>query len=129
MSTTHPVRLMVLAAALVTPVMFAAENPDVAHGKTVFEQVCGICHAIAQDGSGPTMGPNLFGLIGRNAGSEPNFAMYSPALKGYGVEWNAKTLDEFLINPTAKVPGTTMPVMLPDAKDRADVIAYIASLE
>ena len=40
-----------------------------------------------------------------------------------------ETLDEFLAMPMQKVPGTTMPMMLPDAKERADVIAYLASLK
>ena len=55
--------------------------------------------------------------------------MYSPALKKYGVTWNAKTLDEFLVMPMQKVPGTTMPMMLPDAKERGDVIAYLSSIK
>ncbi len=55
--------------------------------------------------------------------------MYTPALKALGFAWDARLLDEFLNNPATRVPGTTMPVTLPASKDRADVIAYLASLE
>jgi cytochrome c len=55
--------------------------------------------------------------------------MYSEALKKYGVTWSPKTLDQFLVNPMAKVPGTVMPMMLADPKTRADVIGYLATLK
>ena len=129
MSATRTVRLLALAAALVTPAVFAAGKPDIDNGKTIFEQRCGICHAVSNEPGGPVLGPNMVGLIGRKAGTEPDFPLYSAAMKAYGVKWSTKTLDEFLVMPMHKVPGTTMPMMLPDEKERADVIAYIASLE
>ncbi|MFO1502183.1 MAG: c-type cytochrome [Steroidobacteraceae bacterium] len=107
----------------------AAFPADVANGKTIFEQRCGICHAVSKEPGGPVAGPNMVGLIGRKAASQPEFTMYSPALKKYGVTWSAKTLDEFLVMPMQKVPGTTMPMMLPDAKERGDVIAYLSSIK
>jgi cytochrome c len=118
--------LLVLALSLTGTAAVAA---DVANGKTIFEQRCGICHAVTKDPGGPVAGPSMVGLIGRKAATEPAFTMYSPALKKYGVKWSAKTLDEFLMMPMQKVPGTTMPMMLPDAKERGDVIAYLTSLK
>jgi cytochrome c len=118
--------LLALALSLAVTAAFAA---DVVNGKTLFEQRCGICHAVNKEPGGPVAGPSMIGLIGRKAASEAGFAMYSPALKKYGVTWNAKTLDEFLVMPMQKVPGTTMPMMLPDAKERGDVIAYLSSLK
>ncbi len=129
MSATRPVRLLALAAVLIAPTAFAAKKADVANGKMIFEQLCGICHASNSDGSGEGRGPSLFGLIGRKAGTEPNYAMYTPELKAYKVKWSVKTLDAFLSNPMSKVPGTAMPLMMPDNKQRADVVAYIASLK
>jgi cytochrome c len=67
--------------------------------------------------------------MGRKAATVEGFPMYSPALKGSGITWNAKLLDEFLANPMGKVPGTMMVISLPDAKERADVIAYLATLK
>jgi cytochrome c len=107
----------------------AANKSDDANGKKIFEQRCGICHAVNKAPGGPVAGPNMVGLVGRKAASAAGFAMYSPALKKYGVTWSAKTLDEFLIMPMQKVPGTTMPMMLPDAKERGDVIAYLSTLK
>jgi cytochrome c len=118
--------LIALAIGSCATSAFAA---DVANGKTIFEQRCGICHAVTKDPGGPVAGPNMVGLIGRKAATESGFTMFSPALKKYGVTWNAKTLDEFLAMPMQKVPGTTMPMMLPDAKERGDVIAYLATIK
>jgi cytochrome c2 len=129
MFATRSIGLLAACALLVTSAVHAADEPDAVSGKIVFEQLCGICHAVSADGSGPTMGPNLFGLIGRKAASEPNYAMYSAALKAYGVTWTIKSLDDFLSNPMTRVPGTTMPLMITDDKDRASVILYLASLE
>jgi cytochrome c len=128
MSVSRTVRLLALAAALVSPAVFAAEKANVANGKTIFEQRCGICHAVGKEG-GPQLGPNMLGLIGRKAGSEKDFPMYTAAMKSYGAKWSAKTLDQFLANPADKVPGTTMPMPLPDARERGDVIAYLATLK
>lgn len=130
MSFTRSASALALIACLAAPAAFAAgAKPDVENGKTVFAQQCGICHAVSNAPGGPVAGPNMAGIVGRKAASVPGFAMYSPALKAYGVTWSTKTLDEFLINPMQKVPGTMMPMMLPDAKIRADVIAYLGTLK
>ncbi len=122
-------RISLLALAVfATPAVFAAEKADVANGKTLFEQRCGICHGTGKDGD-PMLGPTIKGLMGREAGTDTSFATYTPALKAYKVKWNAKTLDEFLENPMVKVPGTMMPMSLPDKQERADVIAYMATIK
>jgi cytochrome c len=121
-------RLLALAVALVTPVVFAADKADVANGKTIFEQRCGICHAVSKEG-GPIMGPNLLGVMGRKAAGQTDFQMYTSGLKAYDVKWSNKTLDVFLKDPMGKVPGTQMIMPLPDDKERADVIAYLATLK
>lgn len=128
MSVRRLARPFVLLAAFVAPAALAAA-PNTENGKTIFAQRCGICHAVSAAPGGPIAGPSMVGLVGRKAGTAAGFTMYSPALKKHGVTWNAKTLNEFLVNPMQKVPGTTMPMMLPDAKERADVIAYLATLK
>ena len=75
--------LIALAIGSCATSAFAA---DVANGKTIFEQRCGICHAVTKDPGGPVAGPNMVGLIGRKAATEPGFTMFSPALKKYGVK-------------------------------------------
>jgi len=128
MSVTRP-RLLALVAVLVAPAVFADGTPDADNGKAVFAAKCGICHAVTNEPGGPIAGPNMVGLIGRKAGTQQDFAMYTPAMKAYGVKWTPKTLSDFLVNPLTKVPGTTMPMMLPDDNERADVIAYLGTLK
>jgi cytochrome c2 len=128
MLATHT-RLLALAAALVTPAVFAAGKPDIENGKTIFKERCGICHAVNNEPGAPVMGPSMVGLMGRKAGTDKDFPLYTAAMQAYDVKWTAKTLDEFLANPLTSVPGTTMPMMLPDDQERADVIAYLSSLK
>ena len=90
---------------------------DPAQGKTYFQQNCAICHAAALGpGNAPInqQGPSLVGVVGRRAASVPSFS-YSKALSDSGLTWDAATLDKFLTNPGALVPGTTMPISVADA--------------
>jgi cytochrome c len=119
----------VVAAALVAPTLWAADaKPDIENGKATFNTMCNVCHSVQKTG-GPIEGPNLLGLVGRAAASQPDFAKYSPALKASKLTWSMETLDKFLVSPMAMVPGTFMPMLIPDNKTRADVIAYLATLK
>lgn len=127
MSNSH--RLCLIGAAILAPALCAADaTPDIEHGRATFNTMCGVCHSVQMTG-GPAEGPNLIGLVGREAGSQPAFTKYSEALKASGLTWSTKTLDEFLLNPMAMVPGTFMPLRIQDDKTRADVIAYLATLK
>jgi len=118
-----------VAAAILAPAMCAAEvTPDIANGKATFNVMCNVCHSVQTTG-GPGEGPNLIGLVGRPAGSQPAFTKYSEALKASGLTWTTENLDRFLVSPMAMVPGTFMPMLIPDDKTRADVIAYLATLK
>lgn len=101
------------------------------HGQQLFQATCNICHSPSL-GPGNTLvirqGPTLLGVVGRKAGTSPHFN-YTQALKDSGMVWDAKTLDHFLTDPSKAVPGTTMPIPLPDAQFRADIIAYLATLK
>jgi cytochrome c len=92
---------------------------DIAHGQTVY-QICMGCHSLDED----DVGPRHRGVVGRVAGTVPGYA-YSPALKGSHIVWNRDTLDRWLTNPQALVPGAKMFFAMPSAQDRADVIAYL----
>ena len=122
-------RLFVVAVAIMVPAIgTAGSKPDIENGKATFNIMCGVCHSVQETG-GPNQGPNLLGVVGRKAASEPEFTMYSPALKDSKITWSKKTLDKFLMNPMAKVPGTLMPMQIADDKTRADVVAYLATLK
>jgi alcohol dehydrogenase (cytochrome c) len=98
---------------------------DAAAGKTVFANQCSSCHTTEVGKNG--FGPSLAGVFGRKAGGLAGFT-YSPAMTSAGLIWDEKSLDEFLTSSTQKVPGTSMSVALPNASDRANVIAYLATL-
>ncbi|MGC4085497.1 MAG: cytochrome c family protein [Vicinamibacterales bacterium] len=103
----------------------AAEAPDPESGRSVF-QLCQACHSTKPGGQ--SIGPTLFGVVGRRAGSVEGFD-YSPAMKGAARTWNRKTLDAYLTNPATSVPGNKMALVgIPDPRDRADLIAYLAQL-
>jgi glucose/arabinose dehydrogenase len=112
----------------------AAQVPqtgDPSQGKILFQQSCALCHADSLgDGNAPIIkqGPSLVGVVGRRAGSLPDFN-YSQALAASGLAWDAPTLDRFLTNPSTAVPGTTMPIIVAKAQDRLDLIAYLATLK
>ncbi|HXO65537.1 MAG TPA: c-type cytochrome [Steroidobacteraceae bacterium] len=112
-------------ATLLTARCYADSLPDTprgdaAHGKTVY-QVCMACHSLDED----DVGPRHRGVVGRVAGSVPGYA-YSRALKNSGLKWNTANLDRWLTNPQALIPGVKMFFAMPNAQDRADVIAYLA---
>lgn len=103
-----------------------AETDLVVAGEQAFG-ACSGCHAVEADaGAGP--GPNLNGVFGRKAGSRPGFA-YSDAITASGIIWNADSLDGYLTDPVAKIPGTAMVSgAVADADQRAAIIAYLASI-
>jgi cytochrome c len=104
----------------VPPAAVSPSTPgDATRGAAVY-QVCMGCHSIDED----DVGPHHRGVVGRIAGSVPGFG-YSPALKDSHVVWDPATLDRWLTNPQAMVPGTRMFFAMPNARDRADVIAYL----
>jgi cytochrome c len=96
---------------------------DLANGEAKFA-FCTSCHTITPGGPNMT-GPNLHGVVGRKAGSLPNYN-YSDALKSAGFTWDPGRLDTWIAGPQAMLPGTKMTFIgMKDPKDRRDVIAYL----
>ena len=106
----------------------AAEGGDAAAGKVYFTQTCSQCHSAQSGDGGGEIGPTLFGLVGRPAGTGDSMFPYTRALKESKLVWNAETLDRFLADPPAAVPGTAMPMPVPAKQDRDNLIAYFMSL-
>ena len=100
-------------------------SADPAKGAEVAKK-CAICHSF--DKGGPNMiGPNLYGVLGRKIASHEGYE-YSDALKAKSSEdWTYENLNHMIENPNAFAPGTKMALFpgLPDAKQRADVIAFL----
>tara|TARA_Y100001970_G_C13764874_1_gene617595 strand:+ start:67 stop:639 length:573 start_codon:yes stop_codon:yes gene_type:complete len=98
---------------------------DLVHGEKVFKK-CTACHMIAPDGQNK-IGPNLWGVIGRKAGSISDYN-YSKAMVAYAKEWTFEEMNSYLIKPQAYVKGTKMAFAgLRKEKDRASVILYMNS--
>jgi len=120
---THPSLAALVAAAVLWH--GSAKAQDASAGKAVFGQ-CAACHAI--DGKNGA-GPGLAGIVGRTAGTAPGFH-YSRAMAAVGKPWDAESLSAFIENPQQAVPGNVMPFSgLPDAKQRADLLAYLQTLK
>ena len=96
---------------------------DLGHGEKVFKK-CSACHMIASGGKN-MIGPNLWSVIGRTAGSVSDYK-YSKAMVAYGKEWTFEEMNSYLIKPQAYVKGTKMAFAgLRKEKDRASVILYL----
>ena len=112
--------LAALTAVLATSA--ARADGDAARGEKRFEE-CATCHSTERGVN--NVGPSLFGVLGRKAGEIADFR-YSPAMRTSGITWTAQTLDKFVADPQQEVPGNRMPFAgMPDAGDRADLIAYL----
>ena len=108
---------------IVTISVAFVRGADVEKGKVAFEQ-CAACHSL--DGSGNDDGPTLKGVIGRKAGSLEDFR-YSAAMKRSDVTWDAATLDEYIADPQAFIPGNRMAFAgIADRSQRDDLMAYLA---
>ena len=96
---------------------------DMAAGEKAFV-VCRACHQIGPNARN-AVGPVLNGIVGRAAGTYPDYA-YSPANKDSGLVWGPDELDRYLTSPQSVVPHTKMIFAgLKDAQKRKDVIAFL----
>jgi cytochrome c len=121
-------KLAVIVVGLAGATVAAAQTPsagDASRGALVFKAQCGACHLATEKDPAP-IGPQLYGLIGRKAGTWGHFK-YTDAMRKAGHVWNAKLLDQYLENPYSLVPGAAMGLLMPDDRNRADVIAYLAT--
>ena len=101
--------------------LFASTNA--ADGAKIFKK-CAACHSIIQ-GAGNKIGPALWGVLGRQAGSISDYK-YSKAMAAHGKVWSFEEMDGFLIKPKDWIKGTKMSFTgLKNVKDRAAVILYM----
>ena len=104
-------------------IMALFASASAAEGAKVFKK-CAACHSIAEGGANK-IGPALWGVIGRKAGSVPDYK-YSKALAAHSKNWSFEEMNGFLIKPKEWIKGTKMSFAgLKNAKDRAAVILYM----
>ena len=114
--------LLIVLIGLTWQTLHAATG-DPAEGARLF-RACIPCHSL-EPGRNRT-GPSLAGIIGRRAGESEDFGRYSTALQESGVVWTEASLDPWLRDPAAFIPGNRMVFPgLPDGQARADLIAYL----
>jgi len=117
--------LAVAAVAIGFAVVPGNSAGDAAKGEHEFAK-CAFCHAKDMANG---IGPGLFGVVGRHAGSVPGFG-YSQAMKKSNIVWDEKSLDAFIMAPQKAIPGNTMPFPgIPDQEQRNDLIAYLEMLK
>jgi cytochrome c len=113
-----------VAAALWSTTVPAVADGDAAHGEELYNSRCVACHSPDAN----RVGPRHRGVVGRKAGSLLDFN-YSKAVKGSDVVWDEQTLDRWLTNPQAFIPGQRMNFRVANPNDRADIIAYLKTLK
>jgi cytochrome c2 len=115
--------LTIAAATFALGIGTAHAAGDAAAGKKVFNK-CRACHKV-EEGKKSPVGPNLFGVFGREAGAG-DFKRYSKAMKNSGITWDEETIGAYLKDPKGYIPKNKMafPGLKKD-KDVANVIAYL----
>jgi cytochrome c len=121
MTKGFPAILLIAAMSAAAP---AWADGDAKAGQVLFQNRCVACHS-AQPTRKPA--PLLDGVYGRRAGTAPNYT-YSAALRNASVTWNAQTLDKWLTDPPAFIPGVNMQAQVSAPQDRQNVIAYLKSI-
>lgn len=111
-----------LSLIILAPAQTGAAAGDPARGEQIWRK-CVNCHTLEPDGR-HRVGPRLYGLFGRVAGSLPDYR-YSEALKASGIIWTETTLDAFLKDSEGFVPGTKMYGGLSLDADRMNLIAFL----
>jgi cytochrome c len=119
-------RRLLLACALTIGVAHSAFAADAARGEQRFKLLCGSCHS--PDPSVKKMSSHMRGIVGRKAASVDGIA-YSTALKTSGWTWTVARLEAYLADPKKALPGTTMMIAASNTQDRADIVAYLATLK
>lgn len=120
----RPARTWLLLAAAAALPSHAQANPE---GKALFERACAACHAVSSQ-EPKKSGPSLQGVMGRSSGKVEGY-IYSAALSKAALTWDAKTLDQWLEDPQALVPGNTMGYAMRSPERRTLVIEYLATLK
>ena len=103
----------------------ASQGKEDASGQQAFNNACRTCHMVREGDN--RLGPNLYKVVGRKAGSLPDYG-FSGAMKEAGFVWDEEKLDRFIANPDEVVPGNNMKPFggLASSADRKNIIAFLA---
>ncbi|WP_352339040.1 c-type cytochrome [Psychrobacter sp. 16-MNA-CIBAN-0192] len=99
---------------------------DADNGALIYEEACEQCHRLIPGSN--KKGPQLMNIYGAAAADLADYT-YSDELTASGWIWDAKTLDPYISDAEKAMPGSKMLAdPMPDARERADVIAYLSTL-
>ena len=106
----------------------ALASSGATQGKQVFQTDCSVCHA--NKANAPRgVGPDLFGVVGRHAGTEAGYS-YSNAMKKSGLTWTPAELKLYIADPRKVVPGNKMPYAGLHNQEKVDaLVAYLGTLK
>ncbi len=121
-------RVFLLSALSGMACMLAAPSAlpqEASSGQQAFNNACRTCHVVKEGDN--RLGPNLHRIVGRKAGSLPDYA-FSGAMKEAGFVWDEEKLDRFMANPDEVVPGNSMKPYggLASSEERKKIIGYLA---
>jgi len=117
--------LSAMAYLLPLPSALPQASQGTEGGQQAFNNACRTCHMVREGDN--RLGPNLHKIVGRKAGSLPDYA-FSSAMKEAGFVWDEQKLDRFMANPDEVVPGNSMKPYggLSSGEDRKKIIAFLA---
>jgi cytochrome c len=125
MTATDTLPFVIACVALASVQAACAGEGITYRGKSVFEENCSVCHSVMAGKN--KYGPSLHGVVGRRAGTIPDFN-YSEAMRNCGQVWSTEALNAYIAHPKKVVPGNRMPFDgLPGEKDREDLITFLSS--
>ena len=129
-------RAVILLACLGATAVFSSPTlaADAEKGKAAFTTKCALCHQVGASAQN-AVGPELNGIVGRKAASIADFAGYSAKMKQLGADgftWTEENIDKWITDPKAMIADSPMALAfqgIPDANERADIIAYLKSAQ
>jgi cytochrome c len=118
-----PIIGVLAATAAASAQRVVADNDNA--GQLAFNNACRTCHSTNEGDN--RLGPSLHDIIGRKAGSLPDFG-YTSAMKQADLVWDKSTLDRFIANPDQVVPGNRMKPFggIASADERAKIVGFLA---
>jgi cytochrome c len=121
------IRALSAASALVATALASPALADAAAGAALFKTTCALCHTTA--GTTVKIGPPLFKVVGRKAGTVPGF-QYSAAMKKAGWVWSEAKLATYIDSPMKTLPGNRMPFFgVHDVAKAQSIAAYLGTLK
>jgi cytochrome c len=103
----------------------APGQAEIKAGMLAFNNHCRECHSFVKGDN--RLGPSLYGVVGRKAGTAPGYSNYSDGVKNAGFTWTPKSIDTWITNPEAVIPDNNMKPFggISDAAQRRKIIIFL----